>query len=72
MPLYATFSINSLCSYAVPIVGHVTELQKAKIDDQARIFDVQRELIVRGDEELKAVQTMLPIKMKTEQLPSHR
>ena len=43
----------------------VGELQEQKIDDQARILELQRDLIVRRDDELKAVHTTVQTEMKS-------
>ena len=50
---------------AVPIVDRVGELQEDKIDDQAKILELQRDLIVRRDNELKAVQNTVQTEMKS-------
>ena len=65
------FSIHSVCCYAVPIVGRATELKAEKIDDESRNLDLQRYLIVGGENKLKAVHTTLQIKMTAEQLPMY-
>jgi hypothetical protein len=48
----------------VPIVERLRELQEEKIDDQAKILELQRDLIVRRDNELKAVQNTVQTEMK--------
>ena len=49
------YILDSFCvpllDNAVPIVDRIGELQKEKIDDQARILELQRDLIVRRDDE---------------------
>ena len=59
-----SFSVP-LLQNAVPIVQRVCELQEGKIDDQARILELQRDLIVRRDNELKSVQTTVQTEMKS-------
>ena len=56
-----SFSVPLLES-AVPIVERVGE---EKIDDQAKILELQRDLIVRRDNELKAVQNTVQTEMKS-------
>ena len=62
--IFDSFSVP-LLENAVPIVDRVGELQEDKIDDQARILELQRDLIVRRDNELKAVQTTVQTEMKS-------
>jgi hypothetical protein len=59
-----SFSVP-LLETAVPIVECIGELQEEKIDDQARILELQRDLIVRRDTELKAVQNTVQTEMKS-------
>ncbi len=59
-----SFSVPLLES-AVPVVERVGELQEEKIDDQAKILELQRDLIVRRDNELKAVQNTVQNEMKS-------
>ena len=53
-----------LLKNAVPIVDRIGKLQEDKIDDQARILELQRDLIVRRDKELEAVKTTVQTEMK--------
>jgi hypothetical protein len=59
-----SFSVP-LLQNAVPIVQRVCKLQEEKIDDQARILGLQRDLFVREDNELKSVQTTVQTEMKS-------
>jgi hypothetical protein len=43
----------------------VGELQEDMIDRQSRILELQRELILKREEEIKAVQTTVKKEMKT-------
>ena len=53
-----------LLENAVPIVDRIDKLQEDKIADQARILELQRDLIVRRDKELEAVKTTVQTEMK--------
>ena len=59
-----SFSVP-LLENAVPIVDRISELQGDKINDQAKILELQRDLILRRDNELKAVQNTVQTKMKS-------
>ena len=59
-----SFSVP-LLQNAVPLVDRVTELQEEKIEDQARILELQRELILKREQEVKAVQTTVETEMKS-------
>ena len=59
-----SFSIP-LLENPVPIVERVCELQEEKIDDQAKILKLQHDLIVRRDNELKAVHETVQSEMKS-------
>ena len=54
-----------LLENAVPIVDRIGELQEDKIDDQAKILKLQHDLIVRRDNELKAVHETVQNEMKS-------
>ena len=62
------FILDSNCvpllENAVPIVDRVAKLQEDKIDDQARILELQRDLIGRRDKDLEAVKTTVQTEMK--------
>ncbi len=55
----------SLLQNAVPKINRIGELQEEKIEDQARILELQRELILKREEELKAVHTTVEKEMKS-------
>ena len=63
------YILDSFCvpllDNAVPIVDRIGELHEQKIDDQARILELQRDLIVRRDNELKAVHETVQTEMKS-------
>ena len=63
------YILDSFCvpllDNAVPIVDRIGELQKEKIDDQARILELQRDLIDRRDNELKTVHETVQTEMKS-------
>ena len=62
--VFDSFSVP-LLEKAVPIVERIGELQEEKIDDQAKILELQRDLIVRRDNEMKAVHTTVQTEMKS-------
>ena len=63
------YILDSFCvpllENAVPIVDRIGELQEDKIDDQAKILKLQHDLIVRRDNELKAVHETVQNEMKS-------
>ena len=63
------YILDSFCvpllENAVPLVDRVTELQEEKIEDQAWIIELQRELILKREQEVKAVQTTVETEMKS-------
>ena len=54
-----------LLQNAVPLVDKVSELQEDMIHRQAKVLELQRELILRRDEEIKAVQSTAQKEVKT-------
>ena len=54
-----------LLQNAVPLVDKVSELQEDKINRQAHVLELQRELISRRDQEIKAVQSTVQKEVKT-------
>ena len=59
-----SFSVPFL-ENAVPLAERIGELQEEKIEDQARILELQRELILKREQEIKAVQTTVEKEMKS-------
>ena len=63
------YILDSFCvpllENAVPIVDRIGELQEDKIDDQAKILKLQHDLIVRRDNELKAVHETVQNEIKS-------
>ncbi len=59
-----SFSVP-LLQNAVPFVERIGELQEDKIQDQATILELQREVIMKREQELKAVQTTVEKEMKS-------
>ena len=63
-----SYILDSFCvpllENAVPIADRIGKLQEDKIDDQAKILELQRDLIARRDKELEAVKTTVQTQMK--------
>ena len=64
-----SYILDSFCvpllENAVPIADKIGKLQEEKIDDQAKILELQRDLIARRDKELEAVKNTVQTEMKS-------
>ena len=47
-----------------PVVDRVVESKEERIQDQARVLELQRELILKEDQDVKAVQNTVETEMK--------
>ena len=64
-----SFILDSFCvpllESAVPIANRISKLQEEKIEDQAKIIQLQQDLIAKRDNELKAVHETVQTEMKS-------
>ena len=54
-----------LLQNALPVVERIDELREEKIEDQSAIIKLQQDLIMKGNDEMKAVKTAVQQEMKS-------